>query len=115
LVMGQVFVRELVMPHPMGVSSKGRDLCRHCKLRVIRYTTRSLCRVCGVTYEIKRLYEPVFAPRTPGPGQHGIAPGAEHTMTPTTALPGTWEKVEVMIERMASGQPLHHPRDSRWE
>lgn len=33
---------------------------------------------------------------------------------PTTALPGTPEKVEVLRLRVKHGELLHHPHDARW-
>jgi hypothetical protein len=33
---------------------------------------------------------------------------------PTTALPRTSDKIEVMAQRARAGQQLHHPEDSRW-
>lgn len=33
--------------------------------------------------------------------------------TPTDALPGTPEKLEVLKARLNAGQELHHPRDPR--
>lgn len=34
---------------------------------------------------------------------------------PTTALPGTPEKVEVMRKRNENGEFLYHPRDAKWD
>lgn len=31
---------------------------------------------------------------------------------PTTSLPGTWDKVEVMAGRLKRGEPLWHPGDA---
>lgn len=34
-----------------------------------------------------------------------------HQYTPTMALPGTTEKIDILAERLRSGLPLWHPSD----
>lgn len=43
------------------------------------------------------------------------AGGGSRTPQPTTALPGTPEKVEVLAQRFARGESLHHPDDARFD
>lgn len=42
-------------------------------------------------------------------------PGRPLPKTPTRFLPGTWEKIEVMKERLAAGYHLHHPDDAGFD
>jgi hypothetical protein len=45
--------------------------------------------------------------------QHDIDFEAHSETTPTAAAPGSLEKIQVMCERLANGQELHHPNDNQ--
>jgi hypothetical protein len=45
--------------------------------------------------------------------QHDIDFEAHSETTPTAAAPGSLEKIQVMCERLANGQELHHQNDMR--
>jgi hypothetical protein len=76
------------------------DVCLHCrKLRLIH--CRGLCWRCYHIPRVARLYDPANQCRR----------GSRLPDEPTSALPGTPEKVAVLEERMRQGVALWHPRD----
>ena len=83
-------------------------LCRHCQ-RVRSNRPRGLCWVCYYTPGVRELY-PItskFARRGVG-DFYGPAP---LPVLPTSAFPGTPEKVAVLEERARMRQNLWHPED----
>jgi hypothetical protein len=86
-------------------------VCKHCsKARVNR--PRGLCWSCYYTPGIRDLY-PItskFARRGPG-NFNGLAPLPD----PTTAPPGTPEKLAILQMRAQNHQSLWHPLDARFE
>lgn len=96
-----------------------KPLCRHCsRCKVSR--PRLLCWHCWYTPGVKELYPP-----SPGVNRHGGG-GAVRGVgnltgprplpdTPTTAAPGTPEKLAVLAYRAKRGQQLFHPADARFE
>jgi hypothetical protein len=40
-------------------------------------------------------------------------PSPSKSMTPTSAAPGSAEKIRVMASRVANGQPIHHEHDAK--
>jgi hypothetical protein len=84
-------------------------LCRHCQ-RVPSNRPRGLCWSCYYTPGIRDLYPSTskFARR----GINDFNGGAVLPGAPTTALPGTPEKVEVLIQRARLRQSLWHPADA---
>jgi hypothetical protein len=88
-----------------------RPICRHCGCRVVT-RPRGLCWTCYYLPGVRDRYETIgiYARR-------GVANGYRHgTMPePTTALPGTAEKVAVLEQRAAVGQALWHPSDAQTE
>jgi hypothetical protein len=84
-------------------------LCRHCH-RVPSNRPRGLCWSCYYTPGVRELYPSTskFARRGVGDfnGRACLPPA------PTAALPGTPEKVAVLIERARLRQDLWHPADA---
>ncbi len=83
-------------------------LCRHCQ-RVRSNRPRGLCWACYYTPGVREQY-PItskFARRGVG-DFYGPAP---LPAMPTSALPGTQEKVAVLEERARMRQNLWHPAD----
>jgi hypothetical protein len=39
--------------------------------------------------------------------------GKKRKCEPTKCLPGTWDKVEVLRQRLENGEPLSHPDDAK--
>lgn len=85
-------------------------VCQHCcRSNVAR--PRGLCWSCYYTPGVRELY-----PSTSKYARRGVTnfSGAAPLPTvPTTAAPGTPEKIEVMEQRAKAGQELFHPLDAR--
>lgn len=87
--------------------------CLHCGGRLIS-RPRGLCHRCYYDVEIRERYEFLDPELAEKYLEHGT--GLEPALTeptPTTARPGTPEKVEVMAARAARGEWLFHPLDAR--
>jgi hypothetical protein len=71
---------------------------------------RSLCWTCYYVPGVRDLYPPVSRA-----GRRGVANGYFRGAlpTPTSARPGTAEKVDVMCERAVHRLSLFHPQDAR--
>jgi hypothetical protein len=84
-------------------------LCRHCQ-KVNSNRPRGLCWTCYYTPGVRELFPSTskFARRGVGNfnGRTKLPPG------PTSALPGTPEKVAVLEERARLGVSLWHPLDA---
>jgi hypothetical protein len=88
------------------------QICRHCqKSKVNR--PRGLCWSCYYTPGVKEMYPSTskFARRGVG-NFSGAAPLPPH---PTATLPGTPEKLAILMERARLKQSLFHPDDARIE
>jgi hypothetical protein len=85
-------------------------VCQHCQRSGVN-RPRGLCWSCYYSPGVKELYPSTskFA-RRGVPDYYGRAPLGE----PTTAKPGTPEKVEAMIQRATRGQNLFHPGDGSY-
>jgi hypothetical protein len=84
-------------------------LCRHCQ-KVKSNRPRGLCWSCYYRPGVRDLY-----PSTSKYAQRGIDDfngKASLPLLPTRALPGTPEKVAVMIQRARLRQSLWHPLDA---
>jgi len=83
-------------------------LCRHCQ-KVKSNRPRGLCWSCYYTPGVRDLY-----PSTSKFARRGIRDynGRSRIPEPTTALPGTPEKVAVLEERARLGLSLWHPLDA---
>lgn len=87
-------------------------LCRHCNTSVVN-RPRGLCWTCYYKPGVRDLYPSTSKYAKRGVGNFtGEAPLAP---VPTTAVPGTEEKLVVFEERAKMKQSLFHPADSRWE
>ncbi len=87
-------------------------LCRHCQ-KVKSNRPRGLCWSCYYTPGVREQY-----PSTSKFAQRGVDDfngRAPLPPTPTSALPGTPEKVAVLMERARLKQALWHPLDARLE
>lgn len=86
--------------------------CRHCtKAQVNR--PRGLCWGCYYTPGVKELYPSTSKYSRRGAGN--FAGAAPLPPAPTTAAPGTPEKVAVMAARAEAGRAVFHPADARYE
>lgn len=86
----------------------GPKHCAHCKKTIGLGRPRGLCHSCYNDLSIRLLY-PILSKISQGHGLHnprGILPP-----TPTTAIPGSPEKVRVLEERARQGYSLHRPGD----
>ncbi len=85
-----------------------KGLCQHC--HVNRETRpRRLCFTCYASLDIRVLY-----PSTSKHAKRGIASGKDHYPDPaqsTDAVPGSEEKILVMIARIERGEALFHADD----
>lgn len=87
--------------------------CVHCGV-YSQCRPRKLCYPCSSSKEIRTLYsgsDSKFAKLTASANYNGPAP----LPTPTTAKPGTEEKIAVLTERALNLQLLFHPEDAKWE
>jgi len=84
-------------------------ICRSCQLRRAN-RPRGLCWTCYYTDGARERY-----PSTSKFGRRGagIANRGQRLPVPTSALPGSPEKVAVLEERVARGEMLFHPADAR--
>jgi hypothetical protein len=87
-------------------------VCRHCsKCKVNR--PRGLCWSCYYTPGVKELYPSTSKYARRGVGNFtGNAPIAD---APTTAPPGSPEKLAILEQRAKLKQSLFHPADARFE
>ena len=87
-------------------------ICRHCsKSKVNR--PRGLCWSCYYTPGVKELYPSTSKYARRGVGNFtGSAPLPS---APTTAAPGTPEKLAVLEQRAKMKQAIFHPADARYE
>src|SRR6516164_2802827 len=88
-----------------------KPLCRHCQ-KVKSNRPRGLCWSCYYTPGVRELF-----PSTSKFARRGVVDfnGRARMPEPTSALPGTPEKVAVLEQRARLGQQLWHPLDARLE
>src|SRR5438552_3173087 len=86
-------------------------VCRHCsRCKVNR--PRGLCWSCYYTPGVKERYPSTSKYARRGVGNfNGNAPLPD---VPTTAVPGTREKLAVLAERARSRQAMFHPADATY-
>jgi ribosomal protein L37E len=87
-------------------------ICRHCgRAKVNR--PRGLCWSCYYTGGVRERYPSTskFARR----GVGNFTGNAPRPPIPTTAAPGTPEKLEVLAQRARNNQALWHPLDATYE
>lgn len=86
-------------------------ICRHCsKSRINR--PRGLCWNCYYAPGVREQYPSTSKYARRGFGN--IAGGLPLPAAPTTAAPGTPEKLAVLEQRARSNQAIFHPADARW-
>jgi hypothetical protein len=110
-----------------GMLFKGRSIgprlhkpCLHCKERVVVRQSRGLCNVCYDNLSIRRNYPLLngMGAKSRGHGLQGVDTptlGRKTPPWPTTALPGTPEKIVVLEWRASKGYSLWHPQDAKWD
>lgn len=83
-------------------------LCRHCQ-KVKSNRPRGLCWSCYYTPGVRDQY-----PSTSKFARRGVKDfnGRTKLGEPTTALPGTEEKIRILMERARLGLSLFHPEDA---
>ena len=89
-----------------------RMRCRHCR-RMRSNHGRGLCAACGKDPAVRELY-PSKRPRRAG--AHALYESSGPALKvpePTTAGPGTAEKLAVLIARAEAGECLWHHDDAR--
>lgn len=85
-----------------------QPMCRHCQRLPNR--CRGLCWVCYHRPEIRQHY-PLPPNRQTRCGHGSANRRAVLPPTPTDALPGSEEKIQILAERARLGQQLFHPDD----
>lgn len=91
-------------------------LCRHCRrLRATR--PMGLCWTCYYTPGVRSLYPSTskYARRGVRDFVISVVGSPRLPPEPTTALPGSEEKIEVLAERARLGVSLWHPDDFTYE
>lgn len=85
--------------------------CLHCHREGVRILTTGICRLCHSVLEVRIQYLPSAKPvkEVKGPGRSRIR---RKEPVPTSALPGTEEKVRILIERAMRDEELWHPDDA---
>lgn len=82
-----------------------RPLCRHCSRSAV-HRPRGLCVRCYYAPGVRALY-----PSTSRYAKRGVGQTGRTLPEPTTAMPGSPEKVAAMEQRAASRQMIFHPDD----
>ncbi|QVL31120.1 hypothetical protein KIH39_20045 [Telmatocola sphagniphila] len=85
-------------------------ICRHCKKAKVS-RPRGLCWCCFYTPGVKELYPSTskYARR----GEGNFSGKGVHPVAPTSATPGSAEKIAILAERVRNRQELWHPSDAR--
>lgn len=92
------------------LANKAGIMCRHCSQSKVN-RPRGLCWHCFYQPGVKELYPSTskYARR----GVRNFAGAAPLPLFPTNELPGTPEKVAVMLERAKAGYAIFHPHDAK--
>ncbi len=98
-------VRRWSLPSNTQRTARQRPLCRHCKIKPPG-EKRGLCRSCYDKPGVKERYSGKYRSEPDG------KKGGRALPEPTTAPPGTIEKIAVLIERVRLGQALWHHLDT---
>lgn len=106
-------VREQYPGRPTRVPDEVRP-CLECE-RPAGTRRRGLCRKCYGIPHVRAMYRSIST----GGNRALVAAGEDGERRPpladgpTSALPGSDEKIRVMRKRLAAGRHLHHPQDAR--
>jgi hypothetical protein len=93
----------------------GVTMCCHCKVKRA-YRPRGLCGRCYLTPAIRTLYSLPEEVLNKDVYRKGRDSHCNRKMPERTdAMPGTPEKVRVMMERLRNGEELFHPDDAHNE
>lgn len=90
------------------------EMCKHCREHKPQPWKRGLCWSCYTKPEVRMLYPSgsPFGNRSRFADEDDDTPDPELTpCEPTPHLPGTKEKVQVLVDRLANGQELWHADD----
>ena len=85
--------------------------CLHCRKRCQNKGRRKLCSICFFTPGVRDLYPLSDHPSARRGSGTGLMVG--RPTRPTSARPGTPEKLAVLRARAAAGEVLFHPLDGR--
>jgi hypothetical protein len=85
----------------------GRPACRHCNSRPAS-RARGLCCVCYDDRSVCHLYSRARGASFVDSGKHPISQKS------TDAMPGTEDKIRVMMGRAGRQEQLFHPADARY-
>lgn len=94
---------------PVRAEFHSNQTCRHCGHATCS-RPRGLCWTCYYNPQIRDQYPTTSKFGRRGPGQGNA--NAKMPMEPTNALPGSPEKVEVLIARAMRREALFDPRDA---
>ncbi len=102
----------MTCPDPLKPAVAFAPVCKHCGRGKVN-RPRGLCWSCYYTPGVKEMYPSTskYARRGVGNG-HG---GNDAPAVPTTAAPGTTEKLAVLEGRAKDGRRLWHPFDAQYE
>jgi hypothetical protein len=101
--------RTAVQPTPATRKQYGGAPCLHCRGPLVN-RPRGLCWTCYYTPSVREQY-PFRGAKFTRRGS-GIGAGGSQAVLPTTAQPGSAEKVAVLEERARLGLSLWHPDDA---
>lgn len=100
------------IPAPIAVQARPRPMCRHCGIRPVA-RPRGLCWTDYYAPGVRDLY-PASTSKFMNRG-HGIGMNFNPPLPaePTDAVPGSEEKILVLMERVRRRESLWHPDDCR--
>jgi len=84
--------------------------CVHCKTMCSRRRPRKLCYTCYQSLEIRALYPSTSKYCRKEDDFYGRSAPPPFA---TDAIPGSPEKIAILMERARARQQLHHPRDAQ--
>lgn len=93
----------------MNTAGKVRLMCRHCHAAIVT-RPRGLCWHCYYVPGLREQY--VSGSKYARRGTPNFTGARPLPAEPTTANPGTPEKMQVLAERSARGEQLWHPDDA---
>ena len=88
-----------------------RPICQHCRKSAVN-RPRGLCWTCYYAPGVRDMYPSTSKYARRGEGNFNGT--LSMPLLPTTAAPGTPEKVAVLVERVRNRQSLFHPADAQY-